>query len=116
VVQHASECDLALVVGNLNPDQLPSKAVQYLTLPVPRLAVTEGSPEDALAGYVCDKPGWLALSAGDPAAPRLVEEHLAKGWTAESLRPPPREAWPAVADTVAEFVERCSSARGEGGA
>ncbi len=112
VVQRAAEYDLALVVGNLNPDQLPSKAVQYLTLPVPRLAVTDGSPDDSLATYVGDKPGWLALASGDPEAGRLVEKHLAEGWSEESLRPLPAEAWPGVADTVAAFVERCISQPG----
>jgi hypothetical protein len=114
VVQHAAECDLALVVGNLNPDQLPSKAVQYLTLPVPRLAVTDGSADDALDAYVRDKPGWLAIASEDPSAARLVEEHLAKGWTDESLQPLPGESWPAVADAVAGFVERCTPPPGEG--
>jgi hypothetical protein len=109
VVQHAAECDLAMVVGNVNPGQLPSKAVQYLTLPIPRLAVTAGSPEDALSTYVRDKPGWLALAPEDTDAPRLVGEHLAKDWTSEALAPPAGEAWAAVAKTIGGFVERCVS-------
>jgi hypothetical protein len=112
VVQRAAEHDLVLVVGNLNPDQLPSKAVQYLTLPVPRLAVTDGSTEDTLAAYVRDKPGWLAIAAGDPDAAQLIEAHLAKRWSEESLSPLPGEAWPAVADSVADFVERCTAKGG----
>lgn len=107
VVQRAAECDLAMVLGNLNPDQLPSKAVQYSTLPVPRLAVTEASPEDALAAYVSDKPGWLAVAPENPDAAAEVERHLAQPWSGESLRPPAGEAWPAVVDTEAEFVNRC---------
>jgi hypothetical protein len=115
VVQHAAESDLALVVGNLNPGQLPSKAVQYSTLPVPRLAVTEASSDDnALAAYVSDKPGWLAVSSGDPSAARLIEQHLAQPWTEQSLCPPAEEAWPAVANTIADFVARCTLERGGG--
>jgi hypothetical protein len=114
VVERAAEYDLALVVGNLNPDQLPSKAVQYLTLPVPRLALTEGSSGDALAAYVGDKPGWLAISPDDSDAARRVERHLGRDWTEESLRASPQEAWPAVADTVAAFLERCTSRQGAG--
>ncbi len=110
VLERAAEFDLALVVGNLNPDQLPSKAVQYSTLPVPRLAIAKGTPEDALAAYVDGKPGWLAVAPDDPGAARTIGEHLAQPWTAENLRPLPEEAWPTVADTVAGFVERCVSA------
>lgn len=111
VVERADNYDLAVVVGNVNPRQLPSKAVQYLTLRVPRLALTDGSGEDALAGYVRDMPGWLALAPGDREAARRVHEHLAHGWTQEELRPPPSEGWPGVADTVAGFLERCFDTR-----
>jgi hypothetical protein len=109
VVHHAAEHDLAVVVGNVNPGQLPSKAVQYMTLPIPRLAITEGSPDDALAAYVSDKPGWLAVSPTDRGAPGLIRDHLERPWTAEALRPPASEAWPAVAETIVRFVERCTS-------
>ncbi|HYP55484.1 MAG TPA: hypothetical protein VEQ41_04185 [Solirubrobacterales bacterium] len=109
-VRHAAESDLALVVGNHNPDQLPSKAVQYSTLPIPRLAVTKGTADDALAAYVSDKPGWLSVAPEDPEAPVRVAQHVAGPWAAESLRPPAGEAWPAVAGAVAAFVERCVAA------
>ena len=115
VVQRAAECDLALVVGNRNPDQLPSKAVQYSTLPVPRLAIAENLSDDALASYVGDKPGWLVASPDDPDAPVRIERHLAERWSEESLRALPGEAWPAVAEAVAEFVERCTTESEEGG-
>lgn len=114
VVQRAAECDLAMVLGNLNPDQLPSKAVQYSTLPVPRLAVTEVSPDDALAAYVAEKPGWLAVAPDDPEAAAEIERHLARRWDEASLRPPASEAWPAVADAEAEFVARCVGPAGGG--
>jgi hypothetical protein len=113
-VGHAAACDLALVVGNHNPDQLPSKAVQYSTLPIPRLALTKGTSDDALAAYVAGKPGWLAVAPEEPGAPGEIAEHLAKPWTVESLRPLSSEAWPAVADAVAGFLGRCCSAGAEG--
>ena len=115
VVQRAADYDLALVVGNVNPGQLPSKAVQYLTLPAPRLALTEGSAGDALAAYVADKPGWLALTPGEPDAAQRVAAHLARGWTAEELSPPAAEAWPAVAGTIARFVGERVTDAGAGG-
>jgi len=110
VVQRAAECDLAVVIGNLNPDQLPSKAVQYSTLPVPRLAVTGLSTDDALAAYVSDKPGWLAVAPEDPDTVRAIEQHVSRRWSEAELRPLPGEAWPAVADSVAGFVARCTAA------
>jgi hypothetical protein len=113
VVERADNYDLAVVVGNVNPRQLPSKAVQYLTLRVPRLALTEGSPDDALAGYVRELPGWLALAPSDPDAPARIRDHLARGWTVEDLRAPQSEGWPGVADTVAGFLERCVGERAQ---
>jgi hypothetical protein len=110
VVRRAADYDLALVAGNVNPGQLPSKTVQYLTLPLPRLALTAGSANDALAAYVRDKPGWLAVSSADPAAAERVRSHLARAWTAADLSPPAAEGWPAVAETIVGFVERCVSA------
>jgi len=104
VAQRASKLDLALVVGNLNPDQLPSKAVQYLTLPAPRLAVTGLTPDNALAAYVADKPGWLAISPDDRCPARKIKAHLARTWSKEDLSPVPGEAWPEVAEAIAGFV------------
>lgn len=112
VVHQAAERDLAVVVGNVNPGQLPSKAVQYLTLPVPRLAVTEGSPADALAGYLRDKAGWLCVAPTDPAAASLIQAHLARDWSEPDLKPPPEEAWPAVAESICAFVDRCVAREG----
>lgn len=106
VISRAANYDLALVVGNVNPAQLPSKAVPYLTLPIPRLAVT-GSPDDALATYVRDMPGWLAVSPDDPEAAARLEQHLGRRWTSEQLRPPTAEAWPEVVKAVTAFVEQC---------
>ncbi len=107
VVRRSLDYDLALVVGNVNPGQLPSKAVQYLTLPIPRLAITEGSPADALAAYARATPGWVALSPGDPRAADRIAEHLAADWSGDRLSPPTAESWPGVARTIADFVERC---------
>ena len=107
VVRRAIDYDLALVVGNVNPGQLPSKAAQYLTLPIPRMAVTAGTPGDALAAYVRDKPGWLVVRPDDSRTPRLVAEQAARRWTPDDLRPPAEEAWPGVAETIVRFVERC---------
>jgi hypothetical protein len=106
VVATASEHDLAVVVGNHNPAQLPSKAVQYLTLPIPRLAVVGGKPSDALCSYVRGKPGWLSLAwnAGDDVAGQAVESHVGRDWSAEQLAPPPGESWDAVAAMLVDVV------------
>lgn len=107
VVLRARDYDLALVVGNLNPGQLPSKAVQYLTLPIPRLAITGSSPEDALASYAARTPGWLALVSGEADLAARVAGHVAVDWCGDRLSPPIAEGWPAVAETVAGFVGGC---------
>jgi hypothetical protein len=110
VVRAAADHDLALVVGNRNPAQLPSKAVQYLTLPIPRLAVVGGDSADALTGYVREKPGWLTLRNNAPAelVGAAVAAHLSRTWSAEALAPPPQESWEAVAQTLLEFTLRCA--------
>jgi hypothetical protein len=107
VLADAVNYDLAVVVGNWLTGQLPSKAVQYMTLPIPRLALSERSSDDALAEYVADRPAWLSLANGDAEAGERVQAFLAREWTAAELAPPAGEAWPAVADRIAGFVERC---------
>ena len=102
----AAELDVALVVGNTDVRQLPSKAIEYLTLPVPRLALSSGLDGDALADYVDDRPGWLALTVGDsdPATP--LWEHVERDWSREELAPPPEESWTHVAQELASYVLR----------
>jgi hypothetical protein len=104
VVALAGRYDLALVVGNRDPSQLPSKAIAYLQLPVPRLAVVERIPGDALAEYVAGRAGWATLPAAaeDPAA--LVERHVRRRWTPAELAAPEAESWEHVGDAVARFV------------
>lgn len=110
VLSAAGEFDLAVVVGNWLTGQLPSKAIQYMTLPVPRLALTQREHDDALADYVRGRPGWLALAIDDPEAGRRVRDHLERRWSAADLAPPAEEAWPAVAERIAGFVtERAGS-------
>jgi glycosyltransferase involved in cell wall biosynthesis len=107
-VRTAREFDLALAVGNVNPAQLPSKAVQYLALPIPRLALVESLAHSAALGeYVSDKPGWLVVGLDTPDPGTAVAQHLSRTWTAAALHPPASEAWPVVAGEIAGFVEKC---------
>jgi hypothetical protein len=115
VVEFADDYDIALVVGNLDGAQLPSKAVQYLTLPLPRLALIE-DPGDSLSLYVRDMPGWAVVRARDPGAPAIVVEHLAKPRPPGALDPPAEESWNSVARTIVEFVEGCVGRRDAAGA
>jgi hypothetical protein len=108
VVDRSSrELDVALVVGNKDPRQLPSKAIEYLTLPVPRLAVVGGTSQDALVDYVSDKRAWLTISVDDPTPARAVLAHVSRAWSAAELAAPTHESWAYVAPTLAEFVLRC---------
>lgn len=106
VVGAAHRYDLAVVVGNRNPGQLPSKAVQYLTLPIPRLAIVAGQRDDALASYVRDKPGWLSVpwDASAQVAGDAVAGHVGRTWSPQTLAPPGQESWQAVAETLVEFT------------
>lgn len=108
VVKAARNHDLAIVVGNRGPAQLPSKAVQYLTLPIPRLAIVNGAQNDALTDYVQDKPGWLVLSSGasSEVAASAVSAHVQRPWTAEELLAPAEESWDAVASTLLDVLLR----------
>jgi hypothetical protein len=116
VLAGASQYDLAIVVGNWLTGQLPSKAVQYMTLPIPRLALSERQSDDALAEYVSGRSGWLALAKGDADAGQRVWEHVNRGWGVADLAPPAEEAWPQVAARIADFVDRCVAGGSTGAA
>jgi len=106
VVATATQHDLAVVVGNNNPATLPSKAVQYLTLPIPRLAVVCGDPRNALTAYVRDKPGWMTLRADAPpdVAASAVAAHVGRDWSRAELAPPPEESWDEVAAALVDVL------------
>jgi hypothetical protein len=86
--------------------RMPSKAVQYLTLPIPRVAITCGADDDAIADYVADKEGWVCSAIDDPRLAERLQEHLLRKWSPEQLAAPRAEAWPQVADEVARFLAR----------
>ena len=99
------------MLGNRRGYLLPSKAVQYLTLPIPRLAVTGGEPDDALADYAEAHRGWMVVAAGEPEVGQRIWEHLERDWSAAELAPPPAESWASVAVQVAAFIEDCVGGR-----
>jgi hypothetical protein len=107
IVARSADFDAAVVLGNQRGDLLPSKAVQYLTLPTPRIAVTNGEPDDALAAYANAHRGWMIAADGDQEAAGQVGEHLAREWSAEDLVAPEEESWSNVAVQVAAFIEGC---------
>jgi hypothetical protein len=109
IVARAGDFDVAVVLGNQRGYLLPSKAVQYLTLPIPRLAVTNGEPDDALAQFAAAHPGWMIAPEGEPGVGERVWEHLERGWPAKDLAPPAAESWSNVAVQVAAFIEGCVS-------
>jgi hypothetical protein len=109
IVARAGDFDAAVVMGNERGYLLPSKAVQYLTLPIPRIAVTNGEPDDALAFYAEAHAGWMVAPDGDADVGQRLWEHLQRGWSAEELAAPEAESWPNVAVQVAAFIEDCVS-------
>jgi hypothetical protein len=106
-VERSSELDVALAIGNIGGAQLPSKVVDYLTLPIPRVAVVARPDRDAISDYVMDKPGWLVIGVDDDAPGARLAAHLAIPWTADRLAPPAEESWPAVGRQIASFVYGC---------
>lgn len=104
VMVEAQQFDLALVIGNRNPMQLPSKAIQYLTLPLPRVALVNGDPQDALAAYVADQPAWATIEAGDEDAAPRVAKFLDNARHHGDFTPPYSESWPVVEAVLAKFI------------
>jgi hypothetical protein len=102
-IRRANEFDIALVVGNRSPVQLPSKVVQYATLPIPRVAVTNGIPGDALSTYARRRRGWCVVAADEPRAGAAILAHANRDWTSRALMPDVSDAWPAVADRIVHF-------------
>jgi hypothetical protein len=100
----ARDFDAAVVVANTNPAALPSKAIQYLTLPIPRIAVTADSGRGELAAFAAERPGFIPVGLDSPEdAPRVIR-HARRPWSAEELSPPARDSWNEVAREVVEFA------------
>jgi hypothetical protein len=106
VVRDAAQFDAAIVLGNRDRGQLPSKAVSYLTLPIPRIAVVGGDRQDALSDYVRDKRGWLVVAGDDLETDVRVAQHVSRPWSSVDLEPPAAERWDRVAPEIARFVDR----------
>jgi hypothetical protein len=104
VVAAAHRYDLAVVIGNRDPMLLPSKAVAYLQLPIPRLAVVADA-NNAVTDYVRGKPGWLVLGAGDSTAAAQTYLHVSRSWTANQLAAPLSESWDQVCSDVRGFIK-----------
>ena len=103
----ARDFDAAVVTGNKDPAQLPSKAIQYLTLPIPRLGLTADDGHDELTRFAGNKPAFLAVDIRSADGPALALAHLRRPWSERELWPAVSESWPAAAREVVEFaVER----------
>jgi hypothetical protein len=83
---------------------MPSKAVQYLTLPIPRIAVVNSGDVDALAEYVMDRPGWAVIDDENTMASEIVASHLLRPWRQIDLQAPASESWDAVEHALGDFV------------
>jgi hypothetical protein len=111
IVSAAHNYDLAIVVGNRDPAQLPSKAVAYLQLPIPRLALIGDGTDDALAQYVADKPGWIVVHVDGADGAEKIRAHLSRRWTAAELVPPATESWDEVTTEVLRFLDAVLNSR-----
>jgi hypothetical protein len=96
--------DAAVVVANTNPAELPSKSIQYLTLPVPRIAVTASRDPGELGAFAAQRPGFIAIDVDSREdIPRLIA-HLRRAWSDEELSPPAGDSWAEVAREVVGFA------------
>ncbi len=110
--QIARAFDAALVVANRNPAQLPSKAVQYLTLPIQRIALTASSDRGELGAFASQRPAFIAVGVDSPEdIPRLMG-HLRREWSDEELRPPAADSWPQVGRQVVGSQSSVGTAQG----
>jgi hypothetical protein len=104
--QIARSFDAAVVVGNTDPAKLPSKAIQYLNLPIPRVALTVGGVSGELAAFAGQRPGFIAVGLDSPEdIPRLIA-HVRRAWSDRELSPPAGDGWAEVAREVAQFAIR----------
>jgi hypothetical protein len=108
--------DAAVVVANTNPAELPSKSIQYLTLPVPRVAVTSASDPGELGAFAAQRPGFIAVDVESREDVSRLISHLRRPWSDEELSPPAGDSWAAVARHVAAFaIEAWDRERTPGG-
>ena len=107
-VRISTEYDAALVLGNRPRHwaRLPSKAVEYLGLSIPRIALCDPG-SNVLRDFAEKSPGYLALDEGDAATAEKVAGHLAREWGPAELAAPESESWDSVSPEIAEFVDRC---------
>ncbi len=105
VAEIAPTFDAAVVIGNrpAHRAQLPSKTVEYLTLPIPRIALSSGVDGDELVRFASDLPGYLAVGTDDPDLPRRVAEFVRAKAAPETLLAPEEHSWDRVAMDVVEF-------------
>jgi hypothetical protein len=111
IVAAAKEYDLAVVIGNRDPMLLPSKAIAYLQLPIPRLAVVDDNMKNELTRYAADKPGWAVVPAGARDAAERVQRHLSRRWTDRELAPLANESWTHVSQAIGEFFDEIVGGR-----
>lgn len=104
VLAEAHTFHAAIVIGWQNAGRMPSKTVQYLTLPIPRIAMVNAGNADALATYVTDKPGWVVVEDNGHHAAEIVAAHLAKRWRPDDLQAPEGESWEAVEQVLGDFA------------
>jgi hypothetical protein len=102
----AKTFDAAVVVANAHPFQLPSKAIQYLTLPVPRIALTVSGDGGELATFAERRPGFIAVGLDSTQDIRRMIDHLRRAWSDEELSPSADDSWAEVAREVLRFAIR----------
>lgn len=102
--QIARGFDAAVVIANRNPGELPSKAIQYLTLPVPRIALTASGDRGELGAFAAQRPGFIAVDVDSREDISRMITRLRHAWSDEELSPPAGDSWAEVAREVVGFA------------
>ncbi len=113
IVSRAHEFDAAVVIGWRDPARMPSKVLQYLTLPIPRIALVNSGDDDSLAHYTRPLPGWAVVGEHDDGAlvAGAVRDLTTRSWTPQALAPPSSESWEAIEQQLARFVLDAATGR-----
>ena len=101
IVRGSVNYDVALVVGFNDTSRLPSKAITYQTLPIPKVALVASRESGALGAFAADRPDWLTATPG--TRPSALAAFL-EGRPNVSTSVPATDQWDSVADELATFV------------
>ena len=101
----SAEHDAAVVIGNKDPSQLPSKAVDYMGLNLPRVAIVSDDPRDSLRGFAERRSGWCVLDHDQLDGADVLRQFLNDNSFVAAADDSDPDSWPSVRREMVDFVE-----------